>query len=385
MHTKLSVTGIKTAQVQKAESILRSCVHCGFCLSTCPTYQLTGNELDSPRGRIYLIKSVLENNAFSNNTIQHLDRCLTCRACETTCPSGVKYAELADIGREMIEGKRPLWQKALRTSVRKLLTTPTLLNFVAPLVKHASIQTPVKQQNGSKGRILLLGGCVQPTLSPNTNHAATNVLATLGYEIVETAQKECCGAIDQHLSAQDEALVKVKRNIDHWLALLESGVHTIISTASGCGLMVKDYPTLFEVSDAYYQKALIVAGKTKDIAEFLFEQDLSLLSVTNEKISYHAPCSLQHGQKLPNLVEGLLEKLGYELAPIADSHLCCGSAGTYSIFQPEMATQLRNNKLNNLSRSQPDLIVTSNIGCQMHLAKGTKLPVKHWIELLDNE
>lgn len=385
MHTKLSVTGIKTAQVQKAESILRSCVHCGFCLSTCPTYQLTGNELDSPRGRIYLIKSVLENNAFSNNTIQHLDRCLTCRACETNCPSGVKYAELADIGREMIEGKRPLWQKALRTSVRKLLTTPTLLNFVAPLVKHASIQTPVKQQNGSKGRILLLGGCVQSTLSPNTNHAATNVLATLGYEIVETAQKECCGAIDQHLSAQDEALVKVKRNIDHWLALLESGVHTIISTASGCGLMVKDYPTLFEVSDAYYQKGLIVAGKTKDIAEFLFEQDLSLLSVTNEKISYHAPCSLQHGQKLPNLVEGLLEKLGYELAPIADSHLCCGSAGTYSIFQPEMATQLRNNKLNNLSRSQPDLIVTSNIGCQMHLAKGTKLPVKHWIELLDNE
>lgn len=385
MHTKLSVTGIKTAQVQKAESILRSCVHCGFCLSTCPTYQLTGNELDSPRGRIYLIKSVLENNEFSNNTIQHIDRCLTCRACETTCPSGVKYGELADIGREMIEGKRPLWQKALRTSVRKLLTTPTLLNIAAPLVKHASIQTPVKQQNGSKGRVLLLGGCVQPTLTPNTNHATTNVLATLGYEIVETAQKECCGAIDQHLSAQDEALVKVKRNIDHWLALLESGVHTIISTASGCGQMVKDYPTLFEVSDAYYQKALIVAGKTKDIAEFLFEQDLSLLSVTNEKISYHAPCSLQHGQKLPNLVEGLLEKLGYELASVADSHLCCGSAGTYSLFQPEMATQLRNNKLNNLSRSQPDLIVTSNIGCQMHLAKGTFLPVKHWIELLDNE
>ena len=384
MQTKLSVTGIKTPQISKAESILRSCVHCGFCLSTCPTYQLTGNELDSPRGRIYLIKSVLENNEFSNNTIHHLDRCLTCRACETTCPSGVKYAELADIGREIIESKRPLWQKALRKSVRKLLTTPSLVNIAAPLLKHAPIQTPAKQQNPTKGRVLLLSGCVQPTFTPNTNHVTTNVLATLGYEISETSQKECCGAIDHHLSAQDEALIKVKRNIEQWSAMLESGVHTIISTASGCGLMVKDYPTLFEAGDAYYQKALSIAAKTKDIAEFLLEQDLSLLTVKNEKISYHAPCSLQHGQKLPNIVEGLLEKLGYELTPVVDSHLCCGSAGTYSVFQPEMAIQLRDNKLNNLSRSQPDLIVTSNIGCQMHLAKGTKLPVKHWIELLDN-
>jgi len=384
MHTKLSVTGIKTPQIHKAESILRSCVHCGFCLSTCPTYQLTGNESDSPRGRIYLIKSVLENNEFSENTIHHLDRCLTCRACETTCPSGVKYGELADIGREMIEGKRPRWQKALRTIVRKLLTTPSLVNIVAPLVELTPIQTPSIQKNATKGRVLLLSGCVQPTFTPNTNHATTNVLATLGYEVVKTTQKECCGAIDHHLSAQNEALIKVKRNIDQWLAILESGVNTIISTASGCGLMVKDYPTLFEAGDVYYQKALSVAAKTKDIAEFLFEQDLSLLSVTKKKISYHAPCSLQHGQKLPNLVEGLLEKLGYELSPIVDSHLCCGSAGTYSLFQPEMAKQLRDNKLNNLCRSQPDLIVTSNIGCQMHLAKGTNLPVKHWIELLDN-
>tara|TARA_R110001583_G_scaffold10894_4_gene50383 strand:- start:336403 stop:337296 length:894 start_codon:yes stop_codon:yes gene_type:complete len=297
----------------------------------------------------------------------------------------VKYAELADIGREMIEGKRPLWQKTLRTSVRKLLTTPILFNIAAPFIKHSSIQSPVKQQTGTKGRVLLLSGCVQPSLTPNTNHATINVLATLGYEIVETTQKECCGAIDQHLSAQDKALIRVKRNIDNWSTMLESGVHTIISTASGCGLMVKDYPTLFEAGDAYYQKALSVTAKTKDIAEFLSEQDLSLLSVTNEKISYHAPCSLQHGQQLPNLVEGLLEKLGYELSAVVDSHLCCGSAGTYSIFQPEMATQLRDNKLKNLNRSQPDLIVTSNIGCQMHLAKGTNLPIKHWIELLDNE
>ncbi len=384
MHAKLSVTGIKAPQAKKAESILRSCVHCGFCLSTCPTYQLTGNELDSPRGRIYLIKSVLENNVFTSSTIQHLDQCLTCRACETTCPSGVKYGELADIGRKMIEGKRPLWQKALRATVRKLLTTPSLVNIAAALLRQGHIQTATKQQNGSKGRVLLLSGCAQPAFTPNTNHATINVLATLGYEIIETAQKECCGAIDQHLSAQDDALIKVKRNIDQWSAMLESGVQSIISTASGCGLMVKDYPTLFETGDAYYQKALGVAAKTKDIAEFLCEQDLSSLSVRKEKISYHAPCSLQHGQKLPNLVEDLLEQIGYELTPIVDKHLCCGSAGTYSLFQPEMATQLRNDKLNKLCHSQPDLIVTSNIGCQMHLAKGTKLPVKHWIELLDN-
>jgi glycolate oxidase iron-sulfur subunit len=240
--------------------------------------------------------------------------------------------------------------KTLRTSVRKLLTTPSLVNITAPLLKHAPIQTPAKKQNGTKGRVLLLGGCVQPTLTPNTNHAAINVLATLGYEIVETTQKECCGAVDQHLSAQTEALVKVKRNIVQWLTMMESGVDTIISTASGCGLMVKDYPTLFEEGDVYYEKALSVAAKTKDIAEFLLEQDLSLLPIANEKITYHAPCSLQHGQKLPNLVEGLLEKLGYQLITIVDSHLCCGSADTYSLFRPGMARQLRDNKLNNLNR-----------------------------------
>lgn len=384
MQTKLSVKRINTSQGQKADSILRSCVHCGFCLSTCPTYQLSGNELDSPRGRIYLIKSVLEDKEFSPETIKHLDRCLTCRACESTCPSGVEYGQLVDIGRELIENKRPLWQQILRTSVRKLLTSPSLFNVAAPFIKYNTIQTPAKPQNKTKGRVLLLSGCVQPTLTPNTNHVTINVLATLGYETVETSQQACCGAIDQHLSAHDDALIKVKRNIDHWLSILESGVAAIISTASGCGVMVKDYPTLFEEDDHYYQKALSIAAKTQDIAEFLLEQDLSQLSVKHEKISYHAPCTLQHGQKLPNIVEGLLEKLGYELSPVIDSHLCCGSAGTYSIFQPEISTQLRDNKLNKLTRSQPDLIVTSNIGCQMHLAKASNLPVKHWIELLDN-
>jgi len=384
MQTKLPEQLIKTPQGKKADEILRSCVHCGFCLATCPTYQLLGNELDSPRGRIYLIKSALENNDFSKNSIQHLDSCLTCRACETTCPSGVDYGQLIEIGRELVELKRPLWQKIARTSVRKLLTTPILFNILGSVAKHSSIQTPALAQQGNKGRLLLLTGCVQPTLTPNTNHATKNVLATLGYEVVETTQKECCGALDQHSSAHNDALIKIKRNLDQWSALLESGVETIISTASGCGVMVKDYPTLFEPDDAYYQKAVSVSAKTKDIAEFLLGQDLSSLSAAKTKISYHAPCSLQHGQKLPKLVEGLLSKLGYELAPITDSHLCCGSAGTYSIFQPEIAGQLRDNKLKNLNQSQPDVIVTSNIGCQMHLAKGSDIAVKHWIELLDN-
>lgn len=384
MQTKLPEQLIKTPQGQKADDILRSCVHCGFCLATCPTYQLLGNELDSPRGRIYLIKSALENNEFSQNSIQHLDRCLTCRACETTCPSGVEYSQLIEIGRELVEPKRPLWQKIARTSIRKLLTTPVLFNILGSVAKHSSIQTPSNNQQGHKGRLLLLTGCVQPTLTPNTNHATKNVLATLGYKVIETSQKECCGAIDQHSSAHDDALIKIKHNIDQWSALLESGIDSIISTASGCGVMVKDYPTLFEPDHAYYQKAVFIANQTKDIAEFLLDQDLSTLSTVKTRISYQAPCSLQHGQKLPNLVEGLLRKLGYELAPVVDAHLCCGSAGTYSIFQPKISKQLRDNKLKNLTHSQPDLIVTSNIGCQMHLEKGTEIPIKHWIELLDN-
>jgi len=384
MQTKLPEQLIKTPQGKKADDILRSCVHCGFCLATCPTYQLLGNELDSPRGRIYLIKSALENNEFSQNSVQHLDRCLTCRACETTCPSGVEFGQLMNIGRELVEQKRPLWQKMARTSIRKLLTTPVLFNLLSSASKHSSIQTPTIIQQDHKGRILLLTGCVQPALTPNTNHATKNVLATLGYEVVETSQKECCGAIDQHTSAHGDALIKIKHNLDQWSTLLESGISTIISTASGCGVMVKDYPTLFEPDDTYYQKAVSVAAQTKDIAEFLLDHDLSPLSTVKTKISYHAPCSLQHGQKLPNLVEGLLGKLGYELAPVTNAHLCCGSAGTYSIFQPKISKQLRDNKLEHLTQSEPDLIVTSNIGCQMHLKKGTKIPVKHWIELLDN-
>ena len=367
-------------QNQKANEIIRKCVHCGFCLATCPTYQLLGDELDSPRGRIYLIKSSLENNEFSNQSINHLDRCLTCRSCESTCPSGVEYAHLADIGREFVEQKRPIWQKLMRYSVRKLLTTPTLFNPLGLMFRHSKIQTQALIPRKNLGGVLLLGGCVQPVLAPNINHSIKNICAKLGYSVIETPQKQCCGAIDQHLSATEDALMKVKTNIDSWL---EYDVDTIISSASGCGLMVKDYPSLFDASDPYYQKAKQVCDKTQDIAEFLVDKDLSQLNLDKVNISYHEPCTLQHGQKLAGLVNSILQQLGYTPAPVKDSHLCCGSAGTYSIFQPKLSAQLRVNKLKNLQESNPQVIVTANIGCLMHLQKGTKIPVKHWIELLD--
>ncbi|MFW5450958.1 MAG: glycolate oxidase subunit GlcF [Methylophagaceae bacterium] len=384
MQTKISEKITNNPKGKKAEDILRSCVHCGFCLATCPTYQVLGNELDSPRGRIYLIKSALEDNEFSQASIQHLDQCLTCRACESTCPSGVKYGELMDIGRELVEPKRVWWQKLYRNTVRVALTSPRVFNIVGRLSKHSSIQTAAIIPLNITSRVLLLTGCVQPTLAPNINHVTKNVLAKLGIEAMETKQDVCCGAIDQHLSAQDNALIKIKANIDHWYALLDSGIEAIISTASGCGVMVKDYPTLFETEDSYYPKAVKVSEKTKDIAEYLSDKDLSALQANKTDISYHAPCTLQHGQKLPGLVEGLLAKLNYQVSPVTDGHLCCGSAGTYSIFQPTISKQLRNNKIRHLFASNPDVIVTANIGCLIHLSKGTNIPVKHWIELLDN-
>ena len=367
-------------QNQKANEIIRKCVHCGFCLATCPTYQLLGDELDSPRGRIYLIKSSLENNHFSDQSIKHLDRCLTCRSCETTCPSGVEYGKLVDIGREFVEQKRPIWQKVMRYSVRKLLTTPLLFNPIGFVSKHSSKQGKAITPNAGSKKVLLLGGCVQPVLAPNINHSIKNILAKLGYDAIETPQKQCCGAVDQHLSAEQDAMIKIKANIDAWLAY---DVDSIISSASGCGLMVKDYASMFKVGDDYYQKAKLISSKTQDIAEFLVDKDLSKLNLDKVDISYHEPCTLQHGQKLAGLVNSILQQLGYTPAPVKDSHLCCGSAGTYSIFQPKLSQTLKINKLEHLQASNPQMIVTANIGCLMHLQKGNKTPVKHWVELLD--
>ena len=366
----------------KANEIIRKCVHCGFCLATCPTYQLLGSELDSPRGRIYLIKSSLEKNHFSGESIKHLDRCLTCRACETTCPSGVEYGKLIDIGREFVEQKRPVWQKAMRYSIRKLLTTPVLFNPIGRISRHSKKQGEIVEPIANSKKVLLLGGCVQPVLAPNINHSIKNILAKLGFEAIETPQKQCCGAVDQHLSAEHDALIKIKSNIDTWIAF---DVDTIISSASGCGLMVKDYASLFTQGDDYYQKAQEISNKTQDIAEFLIDKDLSKLKLEQANISYHEPCTLQHGQKLAGLVNSILDSLGYSPAPVKDSHLCCGSAGTYSIFQPDLSNKLKKNKLNNLNASNPQMIVTANIGCLMHLQKDSEIPVKHWVELLDNQ
>ena len=380
MQTTISNELIKTLAGKRAEKILKSCVHCGFCLATCPTYQLLGNELDSPRGRIYLIKSAFEGNDFSDSSLQHLDRCLTCRSCETTCPSGVEYGNLLDVGRELIEPKRPLWQKLYRFTVRKFLTTPLLFNSVGIILRHSRAKGELTKANKVHGTVLLLGGCVQPTLAPNINHSIKNILSKLGYDAIETPQKECCGAVDHHLSATKDALSKVKYNIDKWL---EAEAEVIISSASGCGVMVKDYLSMFDESDPYHKKAQAVAKKTKDIAQFLADKDLSKLELEKKTISYHEPCTLQHGQGLKGLVESILSRLGYKLGDVVDSHLCCGSAGTYSIFQPKLSKQLKINKLRNLQKSSPEIIVTSNIGCLMHLQGGTKIPVKHWVELLD--
>lgn len=374
---------MQTVDIQnlKANDVVRKCVHCGFCLATCPTYQLLGNELDSPRGRIYLIKSSLENNDFSKDSITHLDRCLTCRSCETTCPSGVEYAQLLDIGREFVEQKRPLWQKTIRFTVRKLLTTPVLFNPIGFIARHSKVRGALLKPTKTIGKVLLLGGCVQPILAPNINHSIKNILAKLGYETIETPQKQCCGAVDQHLSATQDALKKVKTNIDAWLKL---DVEVIISSASGCGVMVKDYPHLFDKNDDYHAKAQKIALKAQDISEFLVDRDLSQLQLAKVNISYHEPCTLQHGQRLGGLVASILKGLGYHPAAVVDSHLCCGSAGTYSIFQPKLSKELKANKLKHLQASEPQMIVTANIGCLMHLQKDTKIPVKHWVELLDS-
>ncbi len=390
MQTTLVNNLINLTTQAKADKILRSCVHCGLCLATCPTYQLTGSELDSPRGRIYLIKNALEDKKTSSRTLTHLDRCLTCRSCETTCPSGVEYGQLLSIGRNFLEQKRPKIQKLKRYVVRKALTTPSLFAMIAGVAQHSPIKAIQAQNpNFSNGVVLLLSGCVQPSLAPNINASATQVLQRLGFEVVQSPKGECCGAIDEHLSATEDALIKIKANLKSWCKQLENGVDTIISTASGCGTMVKDYTHLFKSDNDYYLMAKQVVDATQDIGEFiakqlesLSEDELAGFSVDNQAISLHTPCTLMHAQKLPNVLPQLLKKLGYIVTQPVDNHLCCGSAGTYSIFQPKLSKQLKKNKLTHLQKDNPTLIVTANIGCLMHLQGGTKTPVKHWIELL---
>lgn len=401
MQTTLSSAYRDTEWGQQAEAILRACVHCGFCTATCPTYQLLGDELDGPRGRIYQIKQVLEGEPATDTLRQHLDRCLTCRSCETTCPSGVRYAQLLDIGREIVEQQtsRPWHEQAMRYALRKVLPYPARfepllkLGYMAkPLLPQAFAEKiPAKPEVKSwdskpqTRKMLAFAGCAQSVATPATNAATARVLQYLGIELVPVAKAGCCGAVSQHLAATDEAKDFMRRNIDAWWLHIEAGAEAIISTASGCGVMLKDYGELLKHDKQYAEKAQHVAELTKDISEILRDAEFGQFHIepARQTIAYHSPCTLQHGQKLAGVVEAILRKVGFNLVPVQDAHLCCGSAGTYSLLQPKLSKQLRSNKLTQLEAGKPAVIATANVGCQLHLAGGTDLPVVHWIELID--
>ncbi|MBI1424987.1 MAG: glycolate oxidase subunit GlcF [Gammaproteobacteria bacterium] len=402
MQTKLLPDLLATPHGQEADRILRSCVHCGFCTATCPTYQLLGDELDGPRGRIYEIKLALEGERVSRRTQSHLDRCLTCLNCETTCPSGVQYHRLLDIGRSYVDEQvaRPLPQKILRWLLRKILPhtrrVTALLKMgyaLQPLMPAAlarklpAKQLPVSHQPAQHTRkMLLLAGCVQPAMTPRTNQATALVLNKLGIEVIEAAKATCCGALSHHLSATEEARGYMRKNIDAWWPHIEQGAEAIVITASGCGAMVKEYAHLLQHDPYYAEKATRVSALAKDLSEVLSEDDMRQLGHGKQRsIAFHPPCTLQHAQKLNGRVERLLLAAGYKLQPVTDSHLCCGSAGSYSILQPAIANQLKQRKLDNLQAGKPELIVTANIGCQLHLQSEAAVPVKHWIELFVDE
>ncbi|NOY70931.1 MAG: glycolate oxidase subunit GlcF [Gammaproteobacteria bacterium] len=396
-----------SAEIAEAETILRACVHCGFCIATCPTYQILGDELDSPRGRIYLIKSLLEGKEATEKTRLHLDRCLTCRSCETTCPSGVRYNRLIEVGRTLIEEqvprpffdrlKRKLLLKWLpdRRKIGRLIKTGQWLRPLLPeaiKIKLPGKTSPLRPRPTTQHarRMLVLEGCVQPHTTPNTNAVTARVLDRLGILLLSAAQAGCCGAINQHLADAEKAKQRMRANIDAWWPYIEEKIEAIVFTASGCGLMVKEYGEVLKYDSAYAEKARKVSALAKDISEILANEIFSCaLSEPGVplgkgiKVAYHAACTLQHGQKISGVVEKLLKHYGYTLTPVADGHLCCGAAGTYSLLQPVLSQQLLQQKVGHLVEGAPDIIVTANVGCQLHLAEKSKIPVKHWVELLD--
>ena len=415
MQTQLAPQFANTPEGIKAARILGKCVHCGFCTATCPTYQLLGDELDGPRGRIYLIKQIAEGQAPTEKTRLHLDRCLTCRNCESTCPSGVQYGNLVDIGRKWAEENtpaRPIGERLTRWALKEGLTKPALFNSAMtlgrlvrplmpsgikrkiPLVKNKVLDSqtnPYARPSAQHARkMLILEGCVQPGMLPNINSATARVLDALKIQLVSAPSATCCGALRYHLNDQTGGLDNVKQNIDAWWPMVENGVEAIIMTASGCGVMVKDYGHLLANDPAYAAKAKKISELTKDISEVMasLQNELVALIGADQKpgVVYHPPCTLQHGQQIRGKVEGLLSSLGIGVRLCNDSHLCCGSAGTYSVTQPELSEQLRKNKLKNLTlaceESGADVIVSGNIGCITHLQQDEK-PVLHWIEIVD--
>jgi len=406
MQTQLAPEFKNTPEGEAAEAILRKCVHCGFCTATCPTYQLLGDELDGPRGRIYLIKQVLEGHAPTRKTQLHLDRCLTCRNCETTCPSGVQYGQLVEIGRDIVEERvqRPAGERAVRWLLKEGLTSPLFApamkvgQLMRPLLPE-SLQNKVPAKAGEEAHrwptrahpraVLLLMGCVQPAMMPNINSATARVLDAAGIQTLVADEAGCCAAIKLHLGDHEGGLADMRRNIDAWWpALLSGKVEAIVMNASGCGATVKDYGRALAHDPAYADKAQRISQLTKDLSELLpglmpmLKNKVRRRKVT--RLAFHSPCTLQHGQQLRGGVEMALNELGFDVqvAP-RESHLCCGSAGTYSLLQPEMAYALRDRKLGQLESLEAQAILSANIGCIQHLQSGTQTPVRHWVEIVD--
>ena len=402
MQTNLAPEFKNTVDGLEAEAILRKCVHCGFCTATCPTYQLLGDELDGPRGRIYLIKQVLEGAVPTRKTQLHLDRCLTCRNCETTCPSGVQYGHLVDIGRKLVDERvpRPAADRALRWALKEglpsTLFSPAMKlgQTVRGLLPHAlKSKVPAKQAAGiwpareHARKVLLLEGCVQPAMMPNINAATARVLDAAGIQTVIARKAGCCGGVKYHLNDQDGAKAEMRRNIDAWWPHVDT-VEAIIMNASGCGVTVKEYGHILRDDPHYAARAARISDLTRDLSELLPELVEPLRSRVSAKagqIAFHPPCTLQHGQQLRGGVEQHLGALGFQIKVAScEAHLCCGSAGTYSVLQPDIAYQLRDRKLGNLGEIKPDVIASANIGCITHLQSGTTTPVRHWVELLDD-
>lgn len=401
MQTNIREDILATPAGQEADRILRACVHCGFCTATCPTYQLLGDELDGPRGRIYQIKQMLEGEAPTRQTQRHLDRCLTCRSCETTCPSGVQYGRLVDIGRGLLEEQ--LSRSPVETLLRRMLRLfipyagrmrlaltiaspfkwflPSSLRKKVPPVRTST--RPALAQHAR--RMLVLDGCIQSVATPQTNDALARILDKLGVTLVAAAKAGCCGGMSYHLGVHDEGLDFMRTNIDAWWPEVENGVEAIIVSASGCGVTVKEYGELLAHDQQYAEKAKRISELARDPVEVLANEELSSLGKpgNGKRVAFHSPCTLQHGQSITGSVEAVLGKAGYELTPVENAHLCCGSAGTYSILQPEISQQLLANKVEALNAGGPEVIATANIGCQLHIATAAGVPVVHWLELLE--
>jgi glycolate oxidase iron-sulfur subunit len=400
MQTTLAPKIKQSRHAQAIESILRKCVHCGFCNATCPTYQLLGDELDGPRGRIYQMKQYFEGEAANVEMLKHLDRCLTCRSCETTCPSGVHYSHLLEIGKEMIEVDLPRSRidRLRRAAIVRFINSGWVfasairiaqaLAWMMPPQLRRSLparQAAMPRSQGQHSRkVLMLAGCVQPALAPNTNTRAINLLDRLGLEVIELRQNLCCGAAAMHTSEPGYALRQIKQLIDQWWPHIEAGVEAIVVTATGCGVSVRDYARLLGDDPDYAEKAKKVSSLYRDLIEVVeaHSDSIDVSAASARRVAVHTPCTMQHGLGLNNRVERLLANIGYQICRIEDGHLCCGSAGTYSMLQPAISSQLQQNKLRALTVDQPDVIATANIGCQLQLAQGNNTPVVHWIELI---